>query len=69
MSTNFQSPQQFAASSGWPERMIRNLITSKKLRHVRIGRRIFIPSGSMEEYIKNNMVEPCNNKKDNMINQ
>lgn len=55
---HLESPKELAVRIGWPERRVRFLITNADLRHMRIGNRIFIPSGAVEEYIERNMVEP-----------
>ena len=58
MLQNLESPKEMALRSGWPIARIRNLIASKKLRHVRIGGNIFIPTDAIDEYLSLNMVEP-----------
>ncbi|MBN8500343.1 MAG: hypothetical protein J0M19_04230 [Sphingomonadales bacterium] len=47
-----------AKRTGWPERRIRNLIATERLRHVRIGGNIFLPINALEEFLEANMVEP-----------
>jgi excisionase family DNA binding protein len=58
MSQGLESPKQLAARSGWPERRIRNLIATNKLRHIRIGGNLYIPTDAIEEYLRLNMVRP-----------
>ncbi len=55
---NLLSPKELAAHSGWTERRIRSLISSKQLRHIRVGAIILSPKDSVDEYIRNHMVEP-----------
>jgi len=55
---NLESPRQLAKRTGWPERRIRNLIATERLRHVRIGGNIFLPINALEEFLEANMVEP-----------
>lgn len=59
MSTNLESPKQLAARIGWPERRIRKLVNAKRIRHLRVGSSIFFPPNAAEDFIKENMVEPC----------
>jgi hypothetical protein len=40
-------------------RRIRNLISRRELRHVRIGTNIYVPAGAVEEFIHRNTVEPA----------
>lgn len=56
---DLESPRQLAARTGWPERRIRNLISRRELRHVRIGTNIYVPAGAVEEFIHRNTVEPA----------
>ena len=58
MSVNFESAKSLAAKTGWPESRIRQLIASNQLRHVRIGRTVYLPEGAIEEFLQTNMVEP-----------
>lgn len=58
MSVNFESAKSLAARTGWPESRIRKLIAANQLRHVRIGRTLYLPEGAIEEFLDNNMVEP-----------
>jgi excisionase family DNA binding protein len=55
---DLESPRELAIRTGWPERRIRNLISQRRLRHVRIGTNIYVPTGAVEEFINRNMVEP-----------
>lgn len=55
---DFLSPRELAASSGWPEKRIRDLIASKELRHIKVRSRFFVPIGALDEFIERNMVEP-----------
>jgi len=55
---DLESPRELALRTGWPERRIRNLISQRRLRHVRIGANIYVPAGAVEEFINRNMVEP-----------
>jgi hypothetical protein len=56
---DLESPRALAARTGWSERRIRNLISRRELRHVRIGASIYVPVGAVEEFIQRNMVEPA----------
>lgn len=38
---------------------VRNLIREGRLAHVKIGRRVMIPRGAIEEFIVDNTVQPC----------
>ena len=58
MSVNFESAKSLAAKTGWPESRIRKLIASNQLRHVRIGRKVYLPEGAIEEFLETNMVKP-----------
>ena len=58
MANDLESPKQLAMRSGWPERRIRNLIAANKIRHVKIGGNIFLPTDAIDEYLSLNMVEP-----------
>jgi len=55
---DLESPKELAARIGWPERRVRSIIAAAELRHVRIGNRIFVPAGAVEEFIQRKMVEP-----------
>ena len=59
MKGNYMSPRELAEFSGWPERRIRNLISSGQLRHVKVGAIYLLPKTAIDEFIKLNMVEPC----------
>lgn len=52
------SPKEIALKTGWPIARIRNLITKKEIRHVRIGGNLFLPANAIDEYVAANMVEP-----------
>lgn len=54
----FFTPRELASASGWPEKTIRSLIATKELRHIRLKRRFFVPSGALEEFIERKMVVP-----------
>ena len=53
------SPRDLASVSGWPETRIRRLVAQRRLRHVKVGALIMIPENAIEEFLKNNMVLPC----------
>jgi len=40
----------------------RKMIFEKKLRHLRIGNRVFIPETTIEELFKNGVVEPVDQR-------
>ncbi len=58
MRQGLESPKQLAARSGWPERRVRMLIANNKLRHIRIGGNLFLPLDAIDEFLRQNMVEP-----------
>ncbi|NIY78995.1 helix-turn-helix domain-containing protein [Celeribacter sp. HF31] len=47
---------------GWPERRVRSLISTRQLRHVKIGGLYFVPDGAMDEFLNARMVEPQQRK-------
>lgn len=44
---------------GLSVRRVRRLLSSKKLRHVRIGQQFFVPEEAVQEFLSQNMVETC----------
>jgi len=52
------SPRQLAAATGWPERRIRALIASKKISHLKHGRKILLPRNAIAEFVSSSMVRP-----------
>lgn len=58
MQSQLLSLKQLADHAGWPITRIRNLITRKEIRHVRIGGSLFLPRNAIDEYLAANMVEP-----------
>jgi len=53
------TPKELAAYAGWPVRRIRNLILKKRIRYIQIGGKYFAPKSAIDEFIQDNMVEPC----------
>ena len=53
------TPRQLAAETGWPEKRIRKLISTKSIRFLRNGANFLLPQNAIHEYIARNMVEPC----------
>ncbi|WP_405405238.1 helix-turn-helix domain-containing protein [Paracoccus sp. Ld10] len=58
MQNELETPKELANRLGWPERRVRSLITSKQLRHVKVGGMYFVPTGAFDEFLKAHMVEP-----------
>lgn len=58
MKQDLESPRRLAARTGWPESRIRSLIASNKIRYLRIGKNILIPSDAIEEYVSVNTIVP-----------
>jgi hypothetical protein len=61
MEISLETIKQLSKRINWPERRLRNLITSNQIRYVPIGNMYMIPAGAIEEFIERNMVEPCQN--------
>jgi excisionase family DNA binding protein len=53
------TPRQLAAETGWPEKRIRKLISTRSIRFLRNGANFLLPQNAIHEYIARNMVEPC----------
>jgi len=53
------TPRQLAAETGWPEKRIRKLISTRNIRFLRNGANFLLPRNAIHEYIARNMVEPC----------
>ncbi|EGD60484.1 hypothetical protein Y88_2774 [Novosphingobium nitrogenifigens DSM 19370] len=47
-----------AQQSGWPEGRIRRLISTRRLRHMKIDGLILLPETAIEEFTAAHMVEP-----------
>ena len=62
MSVNFDSAKSLAARTGWPESRIRKLVAENQLRHIKIGRSIYLPEGALEEFLETHMIEPSEPK-------
>lgn len=58
MTVELETVNELSSRTGWPKSRIRKLIENRELRYVKIGGGIFIPSGAIEEFIKNNTIEP-----------
>lgn len=58
MQNNLETPKELAQRLGWPERRVRSLISTKQLRHLKIGGMYFVPEGAFDEFLSANMVEP-----------
>jgi len=52
------SPREAASRAGWPERRVRQMIARNELRHLRVGRRIFLPENAIVDFIRLNMTGP-----------
>src|SRR5262249_36662498 len=51
--------KQFASRAGISERQVRHLVNSRRLEHVRIGRRTYVPAGAWLRFLANNTVTTC----------
>ncbi len=63
MTVELETVNELSSRTGWPKSRIRKLVENRELRHVRIGGGIYIPTGAIEEFIKNNTIEPVVEKK------
>lgn len=52
------TPRQLAAETGWPEKRIRKLISTRSIRFLKNGANFLLPHNAIKEYIARNMVEP-----------
>ncbi len=59
MSEVLLETKDVAQCLGLSVRRVRRLLSSKKLRHVRIGRQFFVPEEAVKEFLSQNMVESC----------
>ena len=59
MSEAMLETKDVAQSLGLSVRRVRRLLSSKKLRHVRIGRQFFVPEEAVQEFLSQNMLETC----------
>ena len=53
------TPRELAAQTGWPEKRIRKLISTRSIRFLRNGANFLLPQNAIHDYIARNMVEPC----------
>ena len=53
------TPRELAAQTGWPEKRIRKLISTRNIRFLRNGANFLLPQNAVQDYIARNMVEPC----------
>lgn len=53
------TPRELAAQTGWPEKRIRKLISTKSIRFLRSGTNFLLPQDAVQDYISRNMVEPA----------
>jgi hypothetical protein len=51
--------KQFASRAGISEGQVRHLVNSRRLEHVRIGRRTYVPAGAWLRFLANNTVTTC----------
>lgn len=58
MSVKFESAKALADRMDWPESRVRKLIASNQLRHIRIGKTVYVPEGAIEEFLDAHMVQP-----------
>ena len=58
MTVNFDSAKSLAARTGWPESRIRKLIAANQIRHIKIGRSVYLPEGALQEFLETNMIQP-----------
>jgi excisionase family DNA binding protein len=59
MSEAMLETKDVAQSLGLSVRRVRRLLSSEKLRHVRIRRQFFVPEEAVQEFLSQNMVETC----------
>lgn len=55
---SLRTPRQLAAKTGWPEKRIRKLISTRGIRFLKNGANFVLPQNATQEYIAQNMVEP-----------
>jgi hypothetical protein len=53
------TPGQLSAETGWPEKRIRKLISTRSIRFLRNGANFLLLQNAIHEYIARNMVERC----------
>lgn len=49
---------KLAQHSGWPVSRIRRMIARKQLPHVRVGGRVLVPEGAIDEFLSSNFIVP-----------
>ena len=52
------TPRELAAKTGWPEKRIRKLISTRSIRFLKNGANFLLPQDAIQDYIARNMVEP-----------
>lgn len=59
MSEAMLETKDVAQCLGLSVRRVWRLLSSRMLRHVRIGRQFFVPEKAVQEFLSQNMVETC----------
>ena len=49
---------KLALYSGWPVSRIRRMIARQQLPHVRVGGRVLVPEGAIDDFLAKNFVVP-----------
>jgi hypothetical protein len=52
------TPRELAAKTGWPEKRIRKLLSTRSIRFLNNGAIFLLPQDASQDYIARNMVEP-----------
>lgn len=51
---------KLAQHSGWPVSRIRRMVERQQLPHVRVGGRVLVPEGAIDDFVARNFIEPGN---------
>lgn len=54
-----ESLKELSKRLKWPLSRLRSLTNNNELLHIRLGGKIMIPVGAIDEYIERKMVKPC----------
>ena len=52
---------KLALHSGWPVSRIRRMVERRQLPHVRVGGRVLVPEGAIDEFLTRNFIEIVEN--------
>ena len=50
---------KLAEQSGWPVSRIRRMVERRQLAHVRVGGRVLVPEGAIDDFLAVNFVAPA----------